>query len=183
MTDSRLSDLPYEEWDFEKLAEISPGIKPPEMSVVGFFAHHPELAQPFLVWNHYVNSRRSTLSRETREIAILRVAWIRRSRYEWAQHLKIARRAGVTDDTITAIRSGKRPGIAGLIIAAVDELTESSQISDDTYAALSEEFSEKQLIDLIFLIGTYSTLSMAFNTFRVPLDPGLDDEHFDERTA
>jgi alkylhydroperoxidase family enzyme len=174
-----LRPIPYEDWDFEKLAEISPGIKPPEVNVVGFFAHHPDLAQQFLVWNHYVNSRRSTVPKQAREIAILRVAWVRRSRYEWAQHLRIARKAGVDDDAIAMIRSGKGVGVAGLIVAAVDELTQSSAISDETYAALSGEFDEKQLIDLVFLIGTYSLLSMAFNTFRVPLDPGLDDTGFD----
>lgn len=167
---SRLAPIPYDEWDFEALAEISPGMKPPELSVVGFFAHHPELARSFLAWNHYANSRRSTLSRETREIAILRVAWVRHSDYEWAQHLKIARRAGVGDDTVAMIRSGERAGVAGLIVAAVDELTESSAIGDETYAALAREFSERQLIDLVFLIGTYSLLSMAFNTFGVELE-------------
>ena len=56
-------------------------------------------------------------------------------------------------------------------------------LSDATYAALSAEFHERQLIDLVFLIGTYATLSMAFTTFGVPLDPGLDDENFDERNG
>ena len=176
---SRLAPIPYDEWDFEALAEISPGMKPPEMSVVGFFAHHPELARSFLSWNHYVNSRRSTLPRQIREIAILRVAWRRRSRYEWAQHLKIARRAGVDDGTIANIRSGKRSGFEGFLIAAVDEVTDSCTLSDPTYAGLASELSEQQLIDLIFLIGTYSTLSMAFNTFRVELDPGLDASDMD----
>lgn len=168
---SRLTPIPYEEWDFEALAEISPGMKPPEMSVVAFFAHHPELARSYLSWNHYVNSRRSTLPRPIREVAILRVAQIRHSRYEWAQHVLLARKAGVDPETIAAIRSGKKvSGVAGLIVAAVDELTESSAIGDDTYSALAEEFDSTQLIDLVFLIGTYSMLSMAFNTFGVELE-------------
>jgi len=171
VSESRLTSIPYEDWDFEALAEISPGMKPPEMSVVGFFAHHPELARSYLSWNHYVNSRRSSLSREIREIAILRVARVRNSGYEWAQHVKIARRAGISDETVAKIRSDEKvPGVAGLIVAAVDELAGSSAIGDETYAALAREFSEKQLIDLVFLIGTYSMLSMAFNTFGVELE-------------
>lgn len=178
---SRLKPIPYDEWDFAALAEISPGMKPPPVNVVGFFAHHPELAKSFLAWNHYVNGRPSTVPRRIREIAILRVAWRRRARYEWAQHLGIARRAGVTAEEITQVRSGKGCGIPGLLISAVDELTDACEISDATYAALSREFDEKQLIDLVFLIGTYSLLSMAFNTFGVELDPGLDDEYFDQK--
>jgi alkylhydroperoxidase family enzyme len=185
---SRLSGLPYEDWDFEALAEISPGMKPPEVNVVGFFAHHPELARNFLVWNHYVNSRRSTVPKRAREIAILRVAWRRRSRYEWAQHLTIARKAGVSEEEIAEGRSdpggsGSGSGLASLLVTAVDELLDTPALSDATYAALSAEFSERQLIDLVFLIGTYATLSMAFTTFGVPLDPGLDDENFDERNG
>ena len=178
---SRLAPIPYDEWDFEALAEISPGIKPPELSVVAFFAHHPDLAKAFLSWNRYVNSRRSTLPRPVREIAILRVAWRRRSRYEWAQHLRIARRAGVDEGTIATIRSGERAGFPGLVIAAVDEITDGSAVSDSTYASLAAELSERQLIDLVFLIGTYSLLSAAFNTFRVELDPGLDASDMDTR--
>lgn len=182
----RLQPIPYEDWDFEALAEISPGIKPPEVNVVGFFAHHPQLAAPFLTWNHYVNSRRSTVPKRAREIAILRVAWRRRSRYEWAQHLTIARKAGVSEEEIAEGRSahggsGSGPGLASLLVTAVDELLDTPALSDDTYAALSAEFDERQLIDLVFLIGTYATLSMAFTTFGVPLDPGLDDENFDEK--
>lgn len=39
----RLTPIPYDDWDFESLAEISPGMKPPPLNVVAFFAHHPGL--------------------------------------------------------------------------------------------------------------------------------------------
>lgn len=83
------------------------------------------------------------------------------------------------EGAIARIRSGERVGFEGLLIAAVDELTGSSAVSDATYAGLAAELSERQLIDLVFLIGTYSLLSAAFNTFGVELDPGLDDTGFD----
>lgn len=118
---SRLTDIPYEEWDFEALAEISPGMKPPDLSVVAFFAHHPELASKFLSWNHYMNSKACQLDRVTREMVILRVAVRKRSRYEWAQHLKAARKAGISDEEIHAIASGTATGLAGLLARAVDD--------------------------------------------------------------
>jgi hypothetical protein len=34
-------------------------------------------------------------------------------------------------------------------------------------------------MDLVFTIGTYALLAMAFNAFGVELDPGLSDENFD----
>jgi AhpD family alkylhydroperoxidase len=176
---SRLGDIPYEEWDFEALAEISPGMKPPDLSVVAFFAHHPELARQFLAWNHYMNSKACELPRQVREIVILRVSVRRRSRYEWAQHVKSARRAGISDEEIRAIGAGTATGLAGLLATAVDELTDDSALSDETYQALAAELTERQLISLVFLVGTYSLLSMAFGTFQIELDPGLDPEDFD----
>ena len=151
---SRLGDIPYDEWDFEALAEISPGMKPPDMSVVAFFAHHPELARKFLTWNHYMNTKACELPRQVREMVILRVSLRRRSRYEWAQHIKSARRAGISDEEIRAI-------------------------GEETYTSLAAELDERQLISLVFLVGTYSMLSMAFGTFQIELDPGLDPEGFD----
>jgi AhpD family alkylhydroperoxidase len=175
---SRLGDIPYDEWDFEALAEISPGMKPPDLSVVAFFAHHPQLARQFLSWNHYMNSKACGLDRQTREMTILRVAIRKRSRYEWAQHLKSARRAGITDEEIRAIAAGTATGLAGLLVRAVDELTDGCALSEGTYSQLSGRFSQRQLMSLVFLIGTYSLLSTVFGAFRLELDPGLDPEDF-----
>jgi AhpD family alkylhydroperoxidase len=176
---SRLGDIPYADWDFAALAEISPGMKPPDLSVVAFFAHHPELARQFLAWNHYMNSKACELPRQVREMVILRVAIRKRSRYEWAQHVKSARRAGISDEEIRAIAGGTAAGLAGLLAAAVDEVTDDCALSDETYAALAAQFTQRQLISLVFLIGTYSLLSVVFATFRIELDPGLDPEDFD----
>jgi AhpD family alkylhydroperoxidase len=176
---SRLGDIPYDEWDFEALAGISPGMKPPDLSVVAFFAHHPELAREFLAWSHYMNSKACELPRMVREMVILRVSVRQRSRYEWAQHLKSARRAGISDEQIRAIGAGTATGLAGLLSRAVDELTGDGALSEEAYESLAAEFGQRQLISLVFLIGTYSMLSMAFATFGVELEPGLDPEDFD----
>lgn len=184
---SRLPHLPYAEWDLESLADASPGMKPPQLTVLELFAHHPALARAFLAYNRYLNGRRSTLPPRVRELAILRVAWRRRCRYEWAQHVRMAAKAGVTPEEIALIRAGGGVGgadaLARLVIGAVDELDANSRLSDQTYQALAAEFGEQQLMDLVFTIGTYVLLAMAFNAFGLELDPGLDDEGFDTTDA
>jgi len=70
-------------------------------------------------------------------------------------------------------------GIVGLLITAVDELDETSGLADETYEALAAKFDDRQLMDLVFTIGTYGLLAMAFNAFGLELDPGLSDEGFD----
>lgn len=176
----KLTHIPYEEWDFEALAEISPGMKPPPLNVVHFFAHHPELATHFLSWNHYVNSSRtSTLPKQTREAAVLRVAVRRSSAYEWKQHYSIARQAGLSESEIAAIADGTATGLHGLIVTTVDELYDEGVLTDATATALAGQFTERQLIELVFLVGTYSMLSMVLNVFGVEPDPDLDETNFD----
>jgi 4-carboxymuconolactone decarboxylase len=170
----RIPPLPYAEWDTEALSVLAPGRPLPPSNVLGLLARHPALARAFLTFNAHLLTA-STLPPRLRELAILRVAWRRRCQYEWAQHVRIARRAGVTGEEIGQARSGA----ATLVNRAVAELEEGACLSEATYQALAAELSDQQLMDLVFTIGTYALLAMAFNTFGVQLDPGLPDENFD----
>lgn len=193
---SRLASIPYDQWDLDALADGAPGMKPPAVNVLGLFAHHPPLARAFLGYSRHLTGRSSTVDRRTRELVVLRVAWRRRCRYEWAQHLSIASRAGVTDAEVAQLRggvggcagagggagSGAGAGAVALLIRAVDELLDDSCLSDETYRALSASFDERQLMDLVFIIGTYALLAMAFNSFGLELDPGLSADDFERET-
>jgi len=188
---TRIQPLPFDEWDLDAISVVAPGRQLGPSNVLGLLANHPALAKAFLGYNAYLLGRDSTIPPHIRELAILRVAWRRRCRYEWAQHVRIARRAGVTDAEIAMVRAGAdaragagdgdAPGheITALIIAAVDELDANSGLSDGIYQALADKFDDRQLMDLVFTIGTYGLLAMAFNAFGLDLDPGLSDEGFD----
>jgi len=188
---TRIQPLPFDEWDLDAISVVAPGRQLGPSNVLGLFANHPALAKAFLRYNAYLLGRDSTIPPHIRELAILRVAWRRRCRYEWAQHVRIARRAGVTDAEIAMVRAGAdaragagdgdAPGheITALIITAADELDANSGLSDATYQALADKFDDRQLMDLVFTIGTYGLLAMAFNAFGLDLDPGLSDEGFD----
>jgi alkylhydroperoxidase family enzyme len=52
-----------------------------------------------------------------------------------------------------------------LLLAAVDELCAERMISDATWRALSEFYSDRQLSVLCFIVGNRATLSMVSNTF------------------
>jgi AhpD family alkylhydroperoxidase len=176
---SRMSLQPYDEWDTDALAVMAPGRKLPPSNVLGLLARHPDLAKAFLTFNTHLLSRSNTLPPRVRELAVLRIAWRRRCRYEWVQHLLIAPRAGVTEDEIAGVRKGEPT----LITRAVDELDADSGLSDETYQALAAEFDDRQIMDLIFTVGAYGLLAMAMNSFELELDPGLaDDPGFDDRT-
>jgi AhpD family alkylhydroperoxidase len=172
----RVTLVPHAEWDTDALSVLAPGHRLPPSNALGFFALYPQLARAFLTFNKHLLDD-SSLPPRTRELAILRVAWRRGCRYEWAQHVLIARRAGLADEEIAQARSAEPT----LLNRAVDELEEASRLSDATYAELSGVLGERQLMDLVFTVGAYGLLAMAFNTFDVELDPGLPDGGFERR--
>ncbi len=139
-------------------------------------ANHPELAKDWLVFGGHILSR-NTLPARDREMLILRIGWLCRSEYEWAQHVRLGRAAGLTEEELAHIMHG--PEAAGLpdhdrlLLQATGELHEKSFISDDTWNALTKTYDTRQMMDLVFTVGQYNLVSMALNSFGVQLDPGL----------
>ncbi len=60
------------------------------------------------------------------------------------------------------------------LLAATDQLIDRYRIDDETWNRLAEQLDERQLMEITFVVGTYTCLAMAFNTFGIELDPGLD---------
>src|SRR5687768_6824686 len=58
-------------------------------------AHHEEALRRFLVFGNHVLGK-NTLPLRSRELMILRIAARAGAEYEWDQHVRIARRAGLT---------------------------------------------------------------------------------------
>jgi alkylhydroperoxidase family enzyme len=169
----RLPPVPYEDWDAEALRPLTGGRTVPPSNVLGLLLHHPALAKSFLTFSTHLLARNSVPPR-MRELAVLRVAWRRRCRYEWAQHVLIGRQAGLEDDDLEGVRTG-----AGTLVnRAVDELETTSTLSDTTYAELAMELDERQLLDFVFTVGAYGMLAAVLNTFDVEQEPGLDDDGF-----
>jgi alkylhydroperoxidase family enzyme len=147
------------------------------LNVLGMMAWHPELAKAFHTFNGHILFG-TTLTLRQRELLVLRVAAVRRSDYEWAQHVVMAADVGLDDEEIARIAEGPgAPGWTGLdraMVSAVDELISDGEIADTTWDALSAELDEQQLMDLVFTVGTYVALAMALGTFGIERDDDLD---------
>ncbi len=113
-------------------------------------ANHPELARDWLVFGGRVLNQ-STLPPRERELLILRIGWLCQAEYEWGQHARIGKAAGLTDDEIERITEG--PDADGW------------NVWDRTLL---------RAVDVVFTVGEYNLVSMALNSFGVQLDPGLD---------
>ncbi|OBA81614.1 carboxymuconolactone decarboxylase [Mycobacterium sp. 1164966.3] len=171
----RLPPLPADLWD-EAVQESLAGMLPPERrnprdagNALSTLAHHPALTKAFLRFNIHLFT--STLPPRVRELAILRVAHRRDCAYEWTHHAAMAKRAGLTDDEIAAVRRAEAADeFERAVLAGVDELHDKSRLSDETWAALGERLDDRQRMDYIFTVGCYTTLAMAFNTFGVEVE-------------
>ena len=147
------------------------------LNIFRTLARHPKLMKRWLVFGNHVLGG-STLPVRERELAILRTGYIAGSGYEWAQHVDIARRCGITDTEIEAIVTGPDASSwsaeDATLLRATDQLLNDRFIDDGTWAALSTRWDEKQRMDLVFAVGQYNLVSMALNTFGVQIEDGVD---------
>ena len=166
----RLAPLPADQWDEATQQALSAMRGADTNNALSTFAHHPALAKAFLRFNvHLLMS--STLPTRIRELAILRIAHRRECAYEWSHHVSMATDAGITHEQIDAVKRGEAADeFDRMVLTAVDELDEKSQLSDETWAALGERLNDQQRMDFVFTVGCYALLAMAFNTFGIQLE-------------
>jgi alkylhydroperoxidase family enzyme len=185
----RITPLAPDQWSEEVMQAIAV-LRPPDakheirrrkggpkgLNVLGTFARHPSLMHAYHTFNGHILSS-STLTPRQRELLILRVAALRDAAYEWEQHVIIAADAGIDDDEIARVRLGPdAPGWSALdaaMVRAVDELVKDARVTDATWAALADALDEQQLMDLVFTVGAYDLLAMAFRSFGIELDTDL----------
>jgi 4-carboxymuconolactone decarboxylase len=185
----RLAPLPVDRWDDDARAALQAGFGKeatdrfladgpdavPVPNALTTLMHHPGLAGPFLAFNRVLLFTPSLRPR-LRELMVLRVAVRTRSTYEWVQHVRLAQGCGVTEAEIDAIAAGADATWTPLeadLLAATDELIDHFRIDDRTWARLAEHLDERQLVEVVFVVGTYTCLAMAFNSFGLELDPEL----------
>ena len=186
----RIPPRPSSDWDaevFDALAVMRQGGSeaaqrdepgaPRVVNALAILMRYPALAKAFLTFNRHLLFN-SSLSDRIRELLILRIAWLRRAEYEWAQHVLLAQKAGLGKEEIEAVKEGPRCAVwkplDAALLRAVDELHADAFVTDATWDALGAHLDQRQLMDLVFTVGAYDLLAMAFNTFGLELDPGLE---------
>jgi 4-carboxymuconolactone decarboxylase len=122
----------------------------------------------------------SSLPRKLNEMAIIMTARYWTAQYEWSAHRKLAADAGLSESTIQAIATGKRPNSMDASETAVynfaNELLNTKQVSDPTFKSAVDQFGEHGVVDLVSVMGYYHFVSMILNVDRYPLPPGTKPE-------
>lgn len=145
------------------------------LNLMGTQLLHPTLAKAALPLNAHV-AKGITVSTRVRELLILRIAWLQRSEYEYVQHIRQGKLAGLTDEEIERVQQGPEGSgwdpLDADLLRAVDELHKVACIQGATWARLARHFDVKQLMDLIYVVGCYGVVSMFCNTCGVELEAG-----------
>jgi len=146
-----------------------------DLNIFRVLMNHPDLTRRWTVFAGHVLHKQTLPPRE-RELLILRIGWLNQAEYEWAQHVEIAKRSGVSEAEIERIKQGPAAGWnprEAALLQTADDLFEDSVVSDATWAALTASFSTRQVMDAVFTVGQYNLVSWALNSFGVPLDDFL----------
>lgn len=140
------------------------------------FLHCPELAGRAAHLGAFVRFEGGLGMRE-RVLAAMAVAREFEAMYVWGAQTGGARRQGVPEETITAIREKHTRGMSpedAQIVSFTQQLLQKHRVDDATFKALQDRLGTEGLIQLTGTIGYYSMLAMTVNACELEAAPGAE---------
>lgn len=136
--------------------------------------HVPEAHQRATQLNDYLRNE-SSLPKNVQELAMLVTAREMDCQHIWNAHAGSARKVGVPDEIVDALRDRKElPKLAPDEEAVVNygrEFFRTHHVSRGAFQAALEQFGVQGLVELTLLMGNYSLLAFAVNAFDTDLLP------------
>jgi len=151
-------------------AAIAAGPRGQVRGPLAMWLHRPGLANRAQALGQYCRYD-SSLSPRLSELAILVMASTWMSEFEWWAHKPIALKAGVAEDVVEAIRTGREPAFVKdderVIHEFLTVLHATRNVPDELYQRAMAVLGKDQLVDLVGLAGYYTLISMTINVFGV----------------
>jgi alkylhydroperoxidase family enzyme len=99
------------------------------------------------------------LDPKLRELVILRTGIVGDSKFEYSQHMKVARIVGVPEEKLAAIKGWVTSELftpaERAVMAATDEILSRNRVEDETFAALQAHLSDPEILELFVVIGVW----------------------------
>jgi 4-carboxymuconolactone decarboxylase len=140
------------------------------------FLHCPEFAGRAAHLGAFVRFEGS-LDMRVRVLAAMTAAREFEAEYVWGAQTGGARRQGVPESTITAIREKHTRGMPpedAQIVDFTKQLLQKHRVDDATFKAIQERFGNEGLIELTGAIGYYTLLAMTVNACQLEAAPGAE---------
>jgi AhpD family alkylhydroperoxidase len=111
------------------------------------------------------------------ELAILRLSVITGCTYPFAQHVRMAQSAGVTEAQLRGVADWGSAAcfdeLERLVLQAVDEIDGNAGIGETTATGLASHLSAQDLVELVTVITFYRALIGIMRSFAVPPDAAV----------
>lgn len=170
----RLPQIPNDQLTLEQKTAVDEMVSGRRGAVIGPFIatlRSPELTRRLQQLGEYLRYE-AALPEKLREMAILLTAREWTQGFEWEVHAPLAEKAGLSAETIAALGDARLPPsmdlAESLVYDVFTELYRDRAVTDATYEAAVNAFGEQGVVDLIALIGYYSTLAMIMNVAQTP---------------
>ncbi len=132
----------------------------------------PEMARRRATLTTYLRFE-STFPKHILELAIIVTARAMDCQYVWNAHAPAARREGVSDALVDAIRDNKPlPKMAADDAAVVNygrEFFDTHKVSQPTFQAALDQFGTQHLVEITTVMGSYAQVAFILNAFEVEL--------------
>lgn len=175
-------DMLYPPYEGEDAVRVARWVPPntnvePTQSVRLMLKNHPDLAEAMrgLAW-FLLDADRSSLDIRLRELAVARTTARARCEYQWGIHQAVfGDAAGITPEQRISTVTGSPDDAVWddrdrAVLRAMDELYDTSKLSDDAWAALSAHLGSTEIIELIAVAGWYLLNSYWTNSAQPPLE-------------
>jgi 4-carboxymuconolactone decarboxylase len=138
--------------------------------------HCPPLAAHMVNIGGYVRFE-GELDKRVRVLAAMTVAREFEAEYVWGAQTGSARKQGVPESTITAIREKHSRGVPAEDAQIIDftrDLIHKHRVSNEAMAALQKRFGNFQLVELTGTIGYYAMLTFTANACELEAGEGAE---------
>jgi 4-carboxymuconolactone decarboxylase len=160
------------------LADPPDGADVPPLKLFRMVAHADSAYRPWLRYGGTLLNRLE-LDPLLRELAILQVARLTDSRYEWVQHDPIARAVGATAAQVAAVEAGRDDEAAfdplqSLVLRVTRSVVTDGVAAEGDIAELADWLGPRQVVELLLVIGNYVAIAMLIASTGLEPDPPLD---------
>jgi alkylhydroperoxidase family enzyme len=160
------------------LAEPRDGAAPAPLKIFRMVANAESAYAPWLQYSGALLTQLE-LDPVLRELAILQVAQLVGSRYEWVQHDPIAVAVGATRAQVDAVEAGRDDDPAfdadqSLVLRVARGVATEGAASEEDVAQLATSLGARQAVELLLVIGHYIAIAIVIASTGLEPDPPLD---------
>jgi AhpD family alkylhydroperoxidase len=148
---------------------------PVRINLFSMLANAPAKMRPALGLGSAI-LRGGVLDPKLRELAILRVAHVTGTEYEWVQHVPIAAAVGVPDEQVAALASddfdrGAFDDDSALALDIVDATLRDARVPAALVERGADVFGADGLLELLIVAGYYAMLGNVMRAVELDVDP------------